>query len=274
MASGTEECTAGRPGPHPRGRLRGQRGRHHRRGGGRQLGGATRPPGQYRGPGRLRPGHHRGRHQRLRRRGLGSRRTSDGCSRAGRRSTPATATTGRTWTSWRRAPACDRRRPSADGSQTHQAHDGHLAGHAPRDRQPWPATWHDHPGTSPGQMRRLVRAAGRLDWDIALRSRSGPASTTRMRPHRRARRRPRSLGPPACACGSPAHASRWAGRAPRRRARVDVQRGGGYGGLTSSACGACRGRSGTATFDRPGASLAGLDGLGARLDTAHRGQRP
>ena len=133
-----------------------------------------------------------------------------------------------------------------------------------------------HPGTLPGQMRDLIRAAGRMDWEIA----SDPVWSGVADPDD-----PHRLLDVAALVGPP-ELRVWLStdRFPvgegdaRRQARVDLQRGGGYGGLTQLSVAGLPRKVGRATFAQPGASLAGLDGLDARLDlriegTARDGRR-
>ena len=121
----------------------------------------------------------------------------------------------------------------------------------------------EQPGTSPEQMRRIVRAAGRLDWDI----RSDPLWSG-VDDDGQPRTRP-GHGRPAGSSGPPVWLSpdrfRVAGASTRRQARVDVQRGGAYAGPVELSVADLPAGVGSAVFDRPGSSLDGLAGLGARL---------
>jgi len=120
-----------------------------------------------------------------------------------------------------------------------------------------------HPGTPPAVMRDLVRAAGRLDWEI----RSDPMWSGVADPDDPGRLLD------VAALNGPPDLKVWlsidrfmVGRgSSRRQLRVDVQRGGGYAGATWLGLGGLRKKVGSASFDRPGGYLVGLDGLDARL---------
>lgn len=120
-----------------------------------------------------------------------------------------------------------------------------------------------NPGTPPEQMRRIVRAAGRLDWDI----RSDPlwSGVSDTDEPNRILDTAALLGPPDLRVWLSNERFRVAGTSTRRQVRVDVQRGGGYAGTADLAVGGLPANAGTAVFDRPGPSLEGLTALGARL---------
>jgi hypothetical protein len=120
-----------------------------------------------------------------------------------------------------------------------------------------------NPGTAPEQMRRIVRAAGRLDWDI----RSDPlwSGVSDTDSPNRVLDAAALLGPPDLRVWLSNERFRVAGTSTRRQVRVDVQRGGGYAGPADLTVGGLPATVGTAVFDRPGASLDGLTALGARL---------
>ncbi len=121
-----------------------------------------------------------------------------------------------------------------------------------------------HPGTPPNQMRDLIQAAGRMDWEIRTDPTwSGVADGDD----------PKRLldvsfltGPPDLRVWLSAKSFKVSGTSTRRQARVDVQRGGGFGGDVQLSVAGLRPKVGKATFDRPGASLAGLAGLDARVN--------
>jgi hypothetical protein len=121
-----------------------------------------------------------------------------------------------------------------------------------------------HPGTLPGQMRDIVRAAGRMDWHID----SDPVWSGVADPDdpHRLLDVDALVGPPTLRVWLSAASFQVGKDGTRRQARVDLQRGGGYGGLTQLSLAGLPRKVGRATFDMPGASLAGLDGLDARLD--------
>jgi len=122
----------------------------------------------------------------------------------------------------------------------------------------------DHPDTSPQQMRRLVRAAGRLDWFPASDPEwSGVADTDP--PSRVVDVAALVAGQPDLRVWLSSDRFRVGGTETRRRARVDVQRIGGWGGVAQLDVEGLPGAVGAATFDRPSASLDGLTALGARL---------
>jgi hypothetical protein len=121
-----------------------------------------------------------------------------------------------------------------------------------------------HPGTPPAVVRDVVRAAGRMDWVIATDPAwSGVADQDD--PHRLLDV-DALVGPPALRVWLSVDSFKVGEDSTRRQARVDLQRGGGYGGLTQLSLGGLPRKVGRATFDQPGARLVGLDGLDARLD--------
>ena len=119
------------------------------------------------------------------------------------------------------------------------------------------------PGTSPEQMRRIVRAAGRLDWDIG----SDPlwSGVDDGDSPGRILDTAALLGPADVSVWLSHDRFRVAGSSTRRQARVDVQRGGAYAGPLELSVADLPASVGSAVFDRPGVSLDGLAGLGARL---------
>ena len=121
----------------------------------------------------------------------------------------------------------------------------------------------DHPSTTPTQMRRLVRAAGGLDWNLRSDPRwtgvSDVASPNRLLDVEAL------MGGPMLRVWLFRGSYRMGGTDTTRRVRVDVQRGGGYSGDVQLGLGGLPGGTGSASFDRPGAALAGLTGLAARL---------
>jgi subtilisin family serine protease len=121
-----------------------------------------------------------------------------------------------------------------------------------------------HPSSPPGQVAKLVRAAGRLDWHTrtdpswsGVADRDGPSRLLDVSA---------LLGPPQLRVWVSTDSFRYAGERARRQARVDVQRGGGYAGGVRLKVVGLRPAVGSARFDRPGARLKGLNGLGARLE--------
>lgn len=121
-----------------------------------------------------------------------------------------------------------------------------------------------HPGTPPGQMRELLRASGRLDWEI----RTDPTWSGVADPDD-----PKRLldvgfltGPPDLRVWLSAKSFKMGGNSTARQARVDLQRGGGFSGEVQLSLSGLRAKVGTASLDRPGANLVGLDGLDARLN--------
>jgi subtilisin len=118
------------------------------------------------------------------------------------------------------------------------------------------------PGTQPERMRRLIRAAGRLDWEIRSDPDwSGPSSDGA----------PQRLLDVEALMG-PAGLRAWihprrlvaARAAAKRHVRVDIQRRGGLDDDVELALDGLPGEVGSASFD-PGGSQSGLLGLGARL---------
>jgi hypothetical protein len=132
-----------------------------------------------------------------------------------------------------------------------------------------------HPTSPPMQVRKLVRAAGRLDWHIrtdpnwsGVSDRDAPSRLLDVAA---------LLGPGDLRVWLSSDGFRIAGVATRRQARVDVQRGGGYVGNVRLKVMGLGPEAGSARFDRPGPRLHGLNGLGARLSlrlraTDHRRQ--
>jgi hypothetical protein len=122
----------------------------------------------------------------------------------------------------------------------------------------------DHPGTTPQEMRRIVRAAGRLDWFPSSDPDWKGISDTRG---------PTRIVDVAALEADDQDLRVWlstgrlrvAGKETTRRLRVDVQRIGGYAGDVALSVEGLPAAVGTATFDRPGSDLVGLSGLGARL---------
>jgi subtilisin len=119
----------------------------------------------------------------------------------------------------------------------------------------------DHPGTSPEQMRRLVRAAGRMDWE----PRSDPLWSGVNDPDAPNRVLDvRALNGPEMLRTWVYHASfKVGGTASSRSTRVDVQRGGGYAGPANLDVTGLPAAVGSASFGN--ASLSGLLGLGTSL---------
>ena len=119
----------------------------------------------------------------------------------------------------------------------------------------------DHPNTSPDKMRKLVRAAGRLDWNIKSDPVWSSANDTDA-PNRvldvKALTGPDLLKTWVYHDGFTASGKdRW------RTTRVDVQRGGGYADSVALDVTGLPGAVGTAIFDD--ADLDSLSGLGSRL---------
>jgi subtilisin family serine protease len=120
-----------------------------------------------------------------------------------------------------------------------------------------------NPGTPPAVMHDLVRAAGRLDWVIATDpSWSGVADPDD--PHRLLDVAALT-GPPELRVWLSAPSIDVSGSGRTRQVRVDLQRGGSYGGQVQLGLTGLPRKVGSASFDRPGSSLVGLGGLGARL---------
>jgi subtilisin family serine protease len=118
-----------------------------------------------------------------------------------------------------------------------------------------------HPGTPPEQMRRLVRASGRMDWD--------PKSDPLWSGIRDADEPNRVLDVKALT--GPDALKVWLYRdtfgvskdETKRSTRVDVQRGGGYAGQVTLDVRGLPGSVGSATFDDD--RLSGLAGLGTNV---------
>ena len=116
----------------------------------------------------------------------------------------------------------------------------------------------DHPGTPPERMRRIVRAAGRLDW----KAKSDPVWYGVRDPDD-----PNRVLDVKALTEGPMLKS-WvfhdsftvAGTSRTRTTRVDVQRGGGYDGTATLDLTGLPGAVGTAAFGET--SLSGLGGLG------------
>jgi subtilisin family serine protease len=133
-----------------------------------------------------------------------------------------------------------------------------------------------HPVSPPMQVRKLVRAAGRLDWHIrtdpnwsGVDDRGAPARLLDMAA---------LLGPGELRVWLSSEGFRIAADSVERQVRVDVQRGGGYTGSVRLKVLGLRPKVGSARFDRPGPRIKGLNGLGARLNlrvagTSHDGLR-
>jgi subtilisin family serine protease len=120
-----------------------------------------------------------------------------------------------------------------------------------------------HPSSPPEQVRKLVRAAGRLDWHM----RTDPdwSGVADRDPPARLLDVAALTGPGELRVWLSTDGFRIARGAASRQVRVDVQRGGGYaGGVRLKVVGLKPG-IGSARFDRPGPRLKGLNGLGARL---------
>jgi hypothetical protein len=121
-----------------------------------------------------------------------------------------------------------------------------------------------HPGTSPLQMRRLVRAAGRLDWFSASDPDWSGMSDTRG-PTRLVDVAALEAGQPDVRVWLSSERVRVAGNDTRRQLRVDVQRLGGYDGDVRLGLEGLPAGVGKSRFDHPGVDLNGLTGLSARL---------
>lgn len=119
-----------------------------------------------------------------------------------------------------------------------------------------------NPGTSPEQMRKLVRASGRMDWN--------PKSDPFWSGAGDADEPNRVLD--VMALNGPADVRVWLYRdnfsvgtkQAKRKTRVDVQRGGGYGGQVDLDMRGLPGPVGSATFGDP--RLSGLTGLGTNVE--------
>lgn len=120
-----------------------------------------------------------------------------------------------------------------------------------------------HPGTGPAMMRKLVRASGRLDWNLTTDPHwFGPNDSDQ----------PNRVLDVAALMGSPGLRAwifpgnfRVGGTSTTRTARVDVQRIGGFDGQVDLSLSGLPAAMGSGSFDRPGTPLTGLNGLGARL---------
>ena len=119
----------------------------------------------------------------------------------------------------------------------------------------------DHPDTPPDKMRKLVRAAGRLDWNI----KSDPVWSSANDPDAPNRVLDvKALTGPDMLRTWVYHENLTASGKDRwRTTRVDVQRGGGYAGTVDLDVTDLPGPVGTAVFGQ--ARLANLSGLGSRL---------
>ncbi len=119
----------------------------------------------------------------------------------------------------------------------------------------------DHPSTAPDKMRKLVRAAGRLDWDI----KSDPvwSSANDSDAPNRVLDVKALTGPDMLRTWVYHESLTASGKDRWRTTRVDVQRGGGYAGNVALDVTGLPGAVGTPDFDH--ASLEGLSGLGSRL---------
>jgi subtilisin family serine protease len=119
----------------------------------------------------------------------------------------------------------------------------------------------DNPGTSTERMRRLVRAAGRMDWE----ARSDPhwsGIDDLDAPNRVLD--VRALTGPEMLRSWVYHASfKVSGTSTTRNTRVDVQRGGGYAGMANLDLTGLPGAVGSHRFEND--SLSGLTGLGTNL---------
>ena len=128
----------------------------------------------------------------------------------------------------------------------------------------------DHPGTSPEQVRRLVRAAGRMDWE----PRSDPLWSGVNDPDEPNRVLDvRALTGPEMLRSWVYHDRfKVGGTTGSRSTRVDVQRGGGYTGRANLDVTGLAGEVGSASFGND--SLEGLLGLGTSLRLDLRGDGP
>ena len=151
--------------------------------------------------------------------------------------------------------------PSASGDETRRLTgtsmaSPHVAGAAARYLAA-------HPGTSPAQLRKLITGAGRLDWKMTTDPHwygpNDPDSPKRVLDVKAL------MGSPGIRTWVFPDSFRVAGSAKGRQARVDVQRIGGYDGDVELQVADLPEATGSADFDRPGAELVGIGGLGARL---------
>lgn len=122
----------------------------------------------------------------------------------------------------------------------------------------------DHPGTSPVQVRQLVRAAGRLDWFPTSDPQYSGVDDNDA-PNRVLDVAALEANDPDVRVWLSSRRLRVGGNDTRRRVRVDLQRIGGWAGQAQLSVDGLPAAVGRATFDRPGANLDGLGGLGARL---------
>jgi len=127
----------------------------------------------------------------------------------------------------------------------------------------------DHPGAGTAQIRRLLRAAGRLDWDSGSDPYWSGVDDTDA-PHR-VLDAASLLGADDLRVWLSSSTFRVSGTSTTRKVRLDVQRGGGFAGSVDLDVTGLPASVGSATFDRPGSPLPGLDdthywdALGARL---------
>jgi hypothetical protein len=122
-------------------------------------------------------------------------------------------------------------------------------------------------------MRRLVRAAGRLDWFPTSDPQYSGVDDTDA-PNRVLDVAALEADDPDVRVWLSSRRVRVSGDDTRRRVRVDLQRIGGWGGQAQLSVEGLPGAVGSASFDRPGASLDGLGGLGARLTLRVRPKGP
>jgi subtilisin family serine protease len=122
----------------------------------------------------------------------------------------------------------------------------------------------DHPATSPAQMRQLVRAAGRLDWFPTSDPQYSGVDDTDA-PNRVLDVAALQANDPDVRVWLSSRRVKVGGDTTRERVRVDLQRIGGWAGQAQLSLEGLPDAVGSATFDRPGDSLDGLAGLGARL---------
>jgi subtilisin family serine protease len=153
--------------------------------------------------------------------------------------------------------------PSADGDATQRLTGTSMATpHVTGAVARYLAT---HPGTSPETMRRLVRAAGRLNWELKSDPDYSGVSDSNA-PHRLLDVRALMGGTYVRPWIFPAHAT-MGGDTTSRRFRLDVQRYGGYSGDLTLEVTGLPGDVATASYD-PGATLSGLSGLGTTMTLA------
>ncbi|MFV2062459.1 MAG: S8 family serine peptidase [Chloroflexota bacterium] len=129
-----------------------------------------------------------------------------------------------------------------------------------------------HPGTSPAQMRKLVRASGRLDWKLTSDPNwygpNDPDAPNRVLDVKAL------MGSPGLRTWIYPARIKVGGSARARNVRVDVQRKGGYAGDIQLSLDGLPQAVGSSSFDRPGASLPGLGALGARLRLSLKASGP